>query len=324
MSWEWEYWGNMPGEQTNTAPLFDAATSGLLDALSDGVYTVDSQRRILFWNRAAEAMTGFSRSEMIGQHCFQGRMTHVDESGQGLCGGGCSLLRAITQGQESEAEVFLRHKDGQRIPVRTRVSPLRDPAGAIVGAVQVFVDTSFVAHIKQRIGDTGTLALLDPLTGIPNRRMVESVLKVRRDEFARFGWRYGVLFADIDHFKAINDQYGHATGDRLLKAVAASLTASLRGMDMAGRWGGEEFVGVIANVTPAQFQAACRRVFNVATQAAVLLDEDGPTDGQRTAAGLSVGATLALPGDFPESIVGRADRLMYESKRNGRCRLTFG
>jgi len=293
--------------------------TGVLDELSDGIYFVDRDRKILYWNKAAERLSGFSATDMVGTHCYSDVLAHVDDEGRVLCTDGCPLHRAIELGLPTRTEVFLRHRDGHRIPVIVRVTPLRDAAGRIVGAFEVFTDNSFVASLRQRMGELTSQALLDPLTAIPNRRFIENTVRVRQDELVRFGWPYGVFFADIDHFKDVNDKHGHDSGDAVLRAVSQTFVSALRPFDSAGRWGGEEFVGVIANVDLPRLEAACNRVMSVVRKTNALT-----SSGRRLSITMSMGATLAHPDDVVNDVISRADSLMYESKVSGRDRLTMG
>ena len=95
----------------------------LLESLPTGVYLVDRERRILFWNDGAERITGYHRQEVIGRFCHNDILMHCDQEERLLCGAGCPLLQTVQDGQPREADVFLRHKDGQRVPVRVRAVP---------------------------------------------------------------------------------------------------------------------------------------------------------------------------------------------------------
>src|SRR5512138_459514 len=94
----------------------------LLDNLYDGVYFVDRDRRITFWNKGAERLTGFSKQEADGRSCHDNFLTHIDENGRHLCLSGCPLAETIQDGRQRECDLFLHHKDGHRLPVSIRVS----------------------------------------------------------------------------------------------------------------------------------------------------------------------------------------------------------
>ena len=204
---------------------------GILDSLYDGVYFVDMNRRITYWNKGAERITGYASSEAVGISCSDSLLVHIDDNGVDLCKAGCPLAQTLTDGRERETEAYLQHKDGHRLPVSIRVSPLRDASGRIVGAVETFSDNSSKAALLQRIDQLQKESLVDPLTGLANRRCIDMKLHSRIDEMQRYGWPCGVLFLDIDNFKIVNDSYGHNVGDGVLMMVARTLANNLRAHD---------------------------------------------------------------------------------------------
>lgn len=220
----------------------------LLDNLFDGVYYVDLQRQIQFWNKAAEQISGFSRNEVLNRPCSDNILIHVDDQGRNLCKSGCPLHATLLDGQIREVAAFLHHKLGHRVPVTMRIFPLRDDQGAIIGAVELFSNNSQMLVINQRMQELEALALLDSLTRLANRRYLEMTLEQRCSEMERYQWPCGLILLDIDHFKAINDDYGHLVGDEMICTVAQTLLANSRSFDLIGRWGGEEYVAVMRNL----------------------------------------------------------------------------
>ncbi|MCL6581858.1 MAG: GGDEF domain-containing protein, partial [Firmicutes bacterium] len=125
-------------------------------------------------------------------------------------------------------------------------------------------------------------------------------------------------FIDIDRFKEVNDKYGHQTGDEVLRMTARSLSHSLRSFDVVSRWGGEEFLAVIVNVDRGKLMGVGDKLCAMVEHSSLDLN------GERVSVTVSIGGTVAVPGDDPSSLVRRADELMYESKRAGRNRVTVG
>ena len=291
--------------------------ASLLDQLYDGVYFVDRGRRITYWNKAAERLTGYAAQEVIGKRCADGVMVHVDGEGSRLCEKGCPLAATLEDGRVREADLFLRHKTGHRMPVALRVAPLRDEGGEIVGAVEIFNDSSGKIDL-QHLARLEKEALLDPLTGLANRRSLQRHLEGRMEELKRYGLGFGVLFIDIDRFKQINDTHGHAVGDRVLQMIARTLSVNLRPFDEVGRWGGEEFVAVVANVDSHALSLVAERL-RMLTEASALDTEAG-----RVRATVSIGAVLATAEESVELILERADQLMYQSKIAGRNLVSLG
>lgn len=293
----------------------DGFYKNLLDNLFDGVYFVDSERRITYWNKGAEQLAGFPASEVVGTFCWDNKLLHVDAAGTQLCAGGCPLAATIGDGSPREAEVLMRHQLGHRVPVSLRVSPIRNGGGQITGAVQVFSDNSAKKVAEDKVVQLEGLALLDPLTGVANRRNVEIRLQAALSAFQRYGWAFGVLFLDVDRLTKVNDTAGHETGDQVLRMVARTLAASLRPMDLFGRWGGEEFVAVVTNTTEDGLRVVAERCRRLVEQSAL---EAGPG---RIRVTVSTGGSMARAGDTPEALIERADQLMRRAKAGGRNRV---
>jgi diguanylate cyclase (GGDEF)-like protein/PAS domain S-box-containing protein len=286
----------------------------LLDEVEDGVYFIDRKRRITFWSRGAEQLTGYSRAEAIGRRCSDNMLKHVDEQGRALCLGRCPLAATMEDSQMRESRVYLHHKDGHRVPVRARTTPLRDDSGEIVGGVELFSDATPQKDLVERLKSLEKLAMLDALTELPNRRFLDSTLDKRQGEFTRYGWPWGVLLIDIDHFKRFNDTYGHDVGDVVLRAVAKALAHSARVFDVVGRWGGEEFLVILSNVDSDGLAIVAERLRMVVETSSVDVDSQ-PKPLQVT---ISLGGALAQGELSVAQLLKVADQRLYQAKETGR------
>jgi diguanylate cyclase (GGDEF)-like protein/PAS domain S-box-containing protein len=286
-------------------------TTALLDGLYEGVYFVDRDRRITFWNEAAERISGFSGAQVLGRACREGLLCHVDDKGNHLCEKGCPLQATMEDGQRRTAHVFLRHAQGHRVPVRVASSPVRDPDGRIVGAVESFFEDAEWRETEARAALLEKYAFIDTLTELPNRRYLEQRISLGLDELNRYGWPCGVLMVDVDKFKPVNDTYGHDVGDALLRMVARSLQGGMRGSDLVGRWGGEEFLALVTNADPEILVVVAERM-------RALVSASGLRAPAEIAVTISVGVAAARPGESAADIVKRADANLYRAKELGR------
>lgn len=139
----------------------------VMNALFEGAYFVDHQRKILSWNEGAFFISGYRRDEVAGHCCSDNILLHVDDRGTELCKHECPLQRALQDGKPHQASVFLRHKLGYRVPVSIRIVPIYDEGSKIVGAMEVFRVTGEASHWKLRIEELERLVFIDPVTSVP-------------------------------------------------------------------------------------------------------------------------------------------------------------
>jgi diguanylate cyclase (GGDEF)-like protein/PAS domain S-box-containing protein len=291
----------------------------LIDNLYDGIYFVDRARVITYWNKGAERITGYSAADAIGRGCRDSLLNHVTADGVQLCKEHCPLAAVMQDGKPRESEVYLHHADGHRIPVRVRATALRDENGNILGAIEAFSSNASVVRARREAHEMRRAAFTDALTGIGNRKHLEGRLSAAVAEFQQNGADAGMLFLDVDHFKKFNDLHGHDVGDKVLQMVAKTLHHGVRGTDTTGRWGGEEFVVILYGVTNAE------DLLRIAEKLRMLVEYSSLTvAGHSIAVSVSIGGTRLLPTDTAESVIRRADELMYESKRSGRNKTTIG
>jgi len=158
----------------------------ILDNLHDGLYLIDRDGKIIYWNKAAENISGFKAEEVIGHRCSDDILTHVDAQGKGLCFDGCPLKTTMEDGIPREGEFFMHHKHGHRIPIAMHASILTDDKEDVIGAIEIFTDISNQKANALRIKELEKLALLDNLTQLANRNYIEKELISCFEEKKRF------------------------------------------------------------------------------------------------------------------------------------------
>ena len=287
----------------------------IIENLYDGLYLVTKKRKITYWNKAAERITGFSTDEVVGISCSDNILIHVDEQGNQMCKNLCPLASTMKDGKSREAELFLHHKDGYRVPVLVRTTPHYEN-GEIVGGIELFKDNSSTNKLRFEFEKLKKLSMFDFLTKIPNRQYLDSQIEAHLQN-AKNKIPFGLLFIDIDHFKLVNDNYGHDAGDEVLKIVAQTLLHSVRPFDSVCRWGGEEFASIHPNSDSTLLMKIAER-FRMLVKNSKL-----EVNGEEIQVTVSVGGTIAEGRDTCSSIIKRADSLMYTSKEEGRDRVTI-
>jgi diguanylate cyclase (GGDEF)-like protein/PAS domain S-box-containing protein len=289
----------------------------LLEGLFEGVYIVDRNRRIIFWNKGSEHITGYSAQEVQNHFCFQNILRHVDANGKELCKGGCPLHQTLQTGEMLENNVFLHHKEGHRVPITVRTNPIYDDQGNIIAAIEVFSDINYRKNVQNENRRLQEMIIKDELTQVYNRRYIDFQMKNMGIEFQEFKQAFGILFVDIDDLKLVNDEYGHNVGDEVLKLVSRTISNNIRSKDIVGRWGGEEFV-VLAKVNNQVELLMIAEKLRILVGKSSLSTKDGITI-QKT---ISIGCTLYKENDTLHDFVDRADKAMYQSKKTGKNKIT--
>jgi len=284
----------------------------------DGIMQVDIEGHIVAWNKGAERMFGFASKEVIGTD-YQGQcIQQLAENGSKLPSTQLPLFLTLKDGKRREDHAYIQHLEGFRISVLIRVIPLYNHKNKIVGAMQIFNDSKTLIAAREERKRVEQTIFFDDLTGIGNRKHIENRLKFALDDYKVSRVEFCVLFIDIDHFKDLNDSYGHLAGDKVLRFIANTLRQNLRATDSCGRWGGEEFLALILDIDLEGAKVVAEKIRKLVEQARI---QDGKSNLGVT---ISIGASLSHRDDTVESIIQRTDELMYKSKQSGRNRVTAG
>jgi len=284
----------------------------LLMGLGEGVYGVDLKGHATFINPAALRMLGINGQDVLGrdQHLL---FHHHHADGRDYLHADCPIALTLADGRprHEEEECFWRH-DGSSFPVALTVTSVLKN-GVRVGAVVVFQDISErQAHAKQ----LRLLATTDSLTGTHNRRHFLQQLEQELARHQRYGEAAALLMLDLDHFKLVNDGFGHAAGDAVLKSFTASARQILRRSDHLGRLGGEEFAILLPDTDGEGARELAERLRQMI--------DDTPVE---TATGMvhysvSIGVALFARGDSnADAVLARADHALYRAKHSGRNRV---
>lgn len=263
----------------------DAFERVLLESLTDGVAAIDAQGNVRIWNAEIEAITGVAADSVRGGPCPIEPLA-------------AALGRTREEGLPVEEFWTLTRRDGQEVAVEGRVVPVRDDAGAILGALAVLreVHPFSTAECLRRLAGT------DPLTGLANRRELEYFLAARQGPGKLASRFLSVILADLDGLKRLNDTRGHAEGDQALRRAAAVLRDGCRAGDLVVRYGGDEFLVVLPGAQLPAALAAAERLRRALDQAGL-------------PASLGVGSLSA--GQSATELIARADEALYRAKRAG-------
>lgn len=278
-----------------------------VDHAPSAIMITNSRGRIEYVNEAFLRSSGYTREEVIGRSPSMFQSGETDESVYR------SLWQTILSGRIWRGEVMNRRKGGEAYWENMAISPLRDRFGRIAHFVAVRED---VTERRGREEGLRQLAHLDPLTGIGNRRYLIERAEHERIRAERFGSPLSLLMLDIDHFKRINDQFGHAVGDDAICRVARTCADGVREIDVVGRYGGEEFVIVLPGTDLEGARELAERL-----RRAIGEIEVGSMDGGSCRLSASVGLSTYYHGDGLEQMLAAADAALYRAKSLGRNRV---
>ncbi len=285
-----------------------------LKSIADAVICTDVAGGITFLNLAAEALTGWSSREAVGQP-LESVLRTVDASMSATPRAPDGMRPEDDGSQSGHPGTLLHRRDGFEIPIEESVAQIRDRAGKATGAVIVFRDVSKARAMQVQIAHS---AQHDFLTGLPNRMLFNDRVGQAIASAGRHATRVAVMFLDLDGFKYINDSLGHAVGDQLLQSIAGRLFDCVRATDTVSRQGGDEFVVLLADVggTDAAAGTAARMLREVARVHSV--------SGHDIHVTTSVGISL-YPDDGvdAETLIMNADTAMYAAKDHGRDSFRF-
>ncbi len=280
----------------------------------EGMVLTDARGVILQVNPAFTRVTGYSADEAVG------KTTALLKSGRQDADFYRAMWNSLQSEGHWEGEIWNRRKDGGIYPERLSISAIRDEAGHTTHYLGRFSDISDPRDAERNILE---LAFYDPLTGLPNRRLMFDRVNQALAASARSGQFGAVLLLDLDHFKALNDTRGHDLGDQLLVEVARRLRGSLRETDSAARLGGDEFVVLLEGLGGDAIGAAgAAEVIAEKVRAAIC--REAVLKGERHRITPSIGVTLFRnPGESADALLKQADLALYQAKGSGRNGIRF-
>jgi len=295
------------------APLFHQA---LVDNLADGVLLVGADGTMSAWNCAAERMTGIDAAEVLGRVWSCRHLALRDEEHRAITDSDCPIGAALATGEQVIRRLELRGRGGRFVPVEMHVIPVFEHDGELQGAAVVWRDVSSTLSLEARCQQLHELATRDPLTQVANRaefdRVHSSFVAVHLERHSP----YSLVMVDLDHFKSINDHYGHPVGDIVLATLARLLKSFCRLGDLVARYGGEEFAILLADCPGA---AATHRADEIRRAVSEL--PISALGGKHISA--SFGVTEVRPGDTPQGMLERADRALFCAKERGRNTVVY-
>lgn len=314
-------WEHNPSTADPNAPHTPAASreslseqlfqQKLIDNMQDGVIFVDARSKITLWNTGTERLTGVGSEAAIGQVLRPSLLEMADEQSKVIADENCPVAQSIQTGVQSMQRVTILGRTGRHMEVDLHVVPVRSNEGVRLGATIAIHDASSEASLEERCQALHTEMTKDPMTQVANRAEFDRMLAAFTDAHQETGLPCSLIMADIDHFKKINDTYGHQAGDEAIISFASLLKSMCRSGDLVARYGGEEFAVLCADCNNASATARAEEMRKRLAE----LPHSELGNKNITA---SFGVTELQAGDTPETMLRRSDRALLQAKDQGR------
>jgi two-component system cell cycle response regulator len=286
----------------------------VLDSLQTGVYIVDRNRRIRFWNEGAEQITGYLRQDVVGRFLRDHLLTTGDKAKDLDSDPDDPLNLAFRDGKPSSMDVSILHKEGYRVPIVLRTLPIRNSHGAVVGAAESFERNRSASEWTRRQSTFADLACLDSATGVAARSFMETQLREHVDIFAENNAPFGILLVQIDHLEEFRASRGPGVVSTILRVIAQSVQNCLRPTDLVGCWGENQFIAILLNCRESEVALVGERIRRMVAQAEV------EWWGDTFSVTSPMGGAGCRPGDELEALVARAAASLEESiGKGGNC-----
>ncbi len=283
----------------------------LLESMHDAVIFVDGSLRVVLWNRAAERLTGIPTGSIEHKLWSPTLVNLRDEQQKLMLEADCPVIQTIKSGVQTLRRLSVTGRGGQRVEVDAHLVPVHAKTGVSHGAALLMHDASSQITLEQRVQTLHEKATRDPLTQVANRAEFDRIHASCVESHLERQLPCSLVICDIDHFKRINDSYGHQAGDEVLIAFAALLRRHCRSGDLVARYGGEEFVMLCSDCDNS---TATHRAEELRAELAEFPMQ--ALEGKSITS--SFGVTELQPGDTPETMLRRADRALYQAKEAGR------
>lgn len=284
----------------------------IIDKTADAVIAIDTHKNIIFINQSAEKMFGYQSSDIVGKglNALIPSRFHTRHN--------IDIENFVNTGQDSrfmgdrQSYIVGLHSDGHEIKLGASIVRVHNGSGYVFAAI--CRDISWRIDL---VDDLTERARLDPLTGHLNRRSFMETAVKECERANRHCMSLACLFFDLDHFKSVNDRYGHDAGDHILREFAELTSSTLRSIDSFCRWGGEEFIALLPDTDQEGAIIAAERARSKIESQTFVLPDTSIVDLT-----VSIGASHAVgPGIDINEQIKRADAALYEAKRDGRNRV---
>jgi diguanylate cyclase (GGDEF)-like protein/PAS domain S-box-containing protein len=286
----------------------------VLDGLETGVYIVDRNRRIRFWNQGAEQITGYLRQDVVGRFMRDHLLTIGNDAKDLESDPEDPINLTFRDGKPSIRDASILHKDGYRVPILLRTNPIRNSHGAVVGATESFEKNRSASDWTRRQAGYADFGCLDEITGVASRSLMETLLRENLVTFAEHHIPFGILLVQIDHMDRFRASRGPGVVPTILRVIAQSVENCVRPTDLVGCWGENQFIAVLLECRESQVVLVGERVRRMISRSEI------EWWGDKFSVTSPVGGAGCRAGDNVELLIARAVASLKESiEKGGNC-----
>ncbi len=284
-----------------------------LESIADGVISTDAAGLVVFMNNVAEGMTGWPSSEAVGRKVGE-IFAILDETTERLTVN--PVAECLSEGRLHylDGDTVLLGRNGERRDVRASAAPVRTPQNAVIGAVLVFQDVTDSRALQRQLAHT---AMHDSLTGLPNRATFQHALDEAVRQAQREAREHALCFIDLDHFKKVNDNAGHAAGDAVLREIGGAIRGACRTNDFAARIGGDEFALLLPDCSVTHATRVAQKIIDVIVGLRFSWERSSE-DCDGIGASIGITAITGHSSSDPAELMRQADAACYVAKARGR------
>jgi len=288
----------------------------VLDGLETGVYIVDRERRIRFWNEGAEKITGYLRQDVVGHFLRDHLLTNSDASKDLDSDLDDPINLALRDGKPSVLNASILHKEGYRFPILLHTSPIRNSHGAVIGVSESFEKNRASTEFMRRRSALADFGCLDITTGVATQGYMETQIRENLTTFVEHRIPFGIFLLQIDNLDQYRASRGPGVIPSILRIIAQTLENCLRPTDILGCWEKYQFLAILTDCKEAEVSVVGERVRRIIGRSEI------EWWGDKFSVTSPVGGAGCRAGDSVEALIGRAEASLRESIVSGGNRVT--
>jgi diguanylate cyclase (GGDEF)-like protein/PAS domain S-box-containing protein len=283
----------------------------ILQGLQTGVYLVDTSRRIRFWNDGAERITGYLSQDVVGHFLRDHFLAASGENGDFKSDSEDPISLVFRDGKPSITEVSILHKNGSRVPIVLRTTPIRNSHGTVFGAAETFYRNQAASDWTRRQAGLAEFGCLDEMIGVPPQSFMETQLRENMTTFTEHKIPFGILIFEVDHLDQFRSRRGSGVVPAILRVVAQTVENCLHPTDLVGCWSDHQFLAVLGECKEADVTRVGGKVMRMVAQSEMEWWSD------KFSVTCSFGGAGSRVDDTWKSLAARAEKSLHESIRKG-------